>query len=112
MTETRFTPGPWKVEGTFVYALDVPLPNLQGKTVHEKLNRMSASVSMYSHQTHCEDGEAEANAHLIAAAPELYSLLQLMLTHGEHCNWFADRGDYELVEQAEAVLAKARGETP
>lgn len=53
---------------------------------------------------------ADANAHLIAAAPDLYEALRLMLSHGERCNWFADSGDDEVCAKATAALAKARGE--
>ena len=61
--------------------------------------------------------EREADAHLIAAAPELYEALEYWLEHqgdecpdgfrsmDEHCCW-----EMRAMRQARAALAKARGE--
>lgn len=48
-----------------------------------------------------------ANKRLIAVSPELLDVLQRMLSHSRRCNWFADRGDEELVAEAEAIVEKA-----
>ena len=54
-----------------------------------------------------EASEAEANAHLIAAAPDLYAeLVSLMAAYAE-CNG----EDHPAYGRAEYALAKARGET-
>ncbi len=35
---------------------------------------------------------------------EAHLLLREMVAHGERCSWFCDRGDYELVARAKAIL--------
>lgn len=55
-----------------------------------------------------EDGghdEAEANARLIAAAPDLYAALERTVRALEP-------GEHGAIKQAHTALAKARGETP
>lgn len=82
MSEPKFTPGPWYVDGTFV-------------TNDEDLDICSMG-----------DVAWEANAHLIAAAPELYEALRDLIAY---CDPTGDYIDDELV-WARAALAKARGE--
>jgi hypothetical protein len=55
-----------------------------------------------------EYSEAEANAHLIAAAPELYDVLYALMI--AESRWRDYVGD-DLLMRAEAALAKARGKT-
>lgn len=50
------------------------------------------------------DDEAEANANLIAAAPELYEALSELIDHCDDANPWMDLSD------AKDALAKARGE--
>lgn len=52
------------------------------------------------------DDECEANAHLIAAAPELYEALWVATEH----NALRFGEDHNTVIQGRAALAKARGE--
>lgn len=97
MSKTKFTPGPWKiVEDRVPSSLEV-----YGGTIAicECWRRANAETEM-------------ANAHLIAAAPELYEALEDMhrtqLNNNRH-----DPDDYENTEQClrvKAALAKARGE--
>lgn len=52
-----------------------------------------------------------------ALLAKMAEALNLMLTHGERCNWFADRGDEEVCEQAREALAEyeaatKEGDTP
>jgi len=77
--ETKWTPGPWVV---------CPAGDIWSE------NLVSLVADTYS--------PVEANAHLIAAAPELYSMLERILgPYGRE-----DVSD----EQIEQLLAKARGE--
>ena len=97
MTDTKFTPGPWHAthtdpaEGYDCWWITAdPMKNGEKEV---------ATVNCgYPHAKH------EANAHLIAAAPDLYEWLErclAMVEHGEGPpNWDGIR----------AVLAKARGE--
>lgn len=91
MTEPKFTPGPWKViesgvvaEGRFVIA----------RIYLDPLKEENAAIE-----------ESVANAHLIAAAPELYEALETCLLYG------AMTGDDWVIFKAETALAKARGES-
>ena len=92
------TPGPWLVEGRTVYALN-----------DDGYNRFSALVQ----DAHTPGDELEANARLIAAAPELLEALE------DIANDYAERFDMDsqstnpgmkvVVENARAAIAKARG---
>lgn len=64
-----------------------------------------------------DDAEAKANAHLIAAAPELAEALDCLLTTYVEMVNSGDCGFWDAEKQPEviaarAALAKARGETP
>ena len=58
-----------------------------------------------------DDEECRANAHLIAAAPELYEALERMEKHFRILPPKHD-GEGSVFAQATAALAKARGEQP
>ena len=54
----------------------------------------------------------EANASLMAVAPDLLSALERVLEHGERLNLYHERGeDAEMVNQARAAIAKAKGQS-
>jgi hypothetical protein len=77
--EVKWTPGPWEVDGSKVcYDLDGTKDNI------------------------CNTVWQEANAHLIAAAPDLYEAL------AEIMDWVVN--DHPASVKARAALAKARGE--
>lgn len=91
----KFTPGPWKAsqdeQGWFVATATARPPNRHGDPVAVVLGQ---SVD-------------EANARLIAAAPELHELLRLIRNIPDDCV-----GDHPaLVAKLDAVLAKARGKS-
>lgn len=101
--ETKWTPGEWLLteSETMVYALN---------NEQHPVNRFSAQLGPgWSDEVHRIDGEElRANAHLIAAAPELYEALDMLMN-------VSGPGDAEqlLAEEREniiALLAKARGE--
>ena len=93
MSEPKFTPSPWEVD--------------------EPIKSIATGELMYHVKgpnliTDFEDwGFTKADAHLIAAAPELYEALEFLLTckHGEFCEHYR-----EAEFKAKAALAKARGE--
>lgn len=92
MSETRFTPGPWGVRRT------------EWDTIQVMIGPPGDQVGI------CEasafDQKSEANAHLIAAAPDLYAALHALVWDGPAVD------DSPLWEAARAALAKARGEEP
>lgn len=92
MSERKHTPGPWMVEGRTVYALN-----------DDGYNRFSALVQ----DAHTPGDELEANAQLIAAAPELLEALEALTAN------YADveQGGSKNVDKARAAIAKATGES-
>jgi len=103
MSQLKATPGPWQrslskeTGGSFIEHIDSQYVSHIVAFVH-------ASHDMFDPPIPTK--EDEANAHLIAAAPEIYNLLD------QYVEAFSDktRGcNLELV--ARAALAKARGET-
>ncbi len=105
MAEPKWTPGPWRKEG--LDRADQPLV-LSDPT-------SGRLVAVCCHECVDEEG-AHANAHLIAAAPELYSVANeapvLSQYHGQH-GFEVERfiADYEAWgTKRRIVLAKARGD--
>ncbi len=93
MSEPKWTPGPWSAhEAKFGWEVVVGERPLYGKSITGW-----GAVST-----------TEANARLIAAAPELYEALEALRPYfeGEH---YPDHPHCVLIR---AALAKARGETP
>ena len=88
MTEPKFTPGPW---GNVDFALSNEIGTLKNPLIAVVQSR------------HCDSpDELRANAHLIAAAPDLFNAL---LVAEESV------GDLESLEIVRAALEKARGES-
>lgn len=87
----KFTPGPWHIEEKSLHA--APVVKSQDREIAQVRYHMGS-----------EDGEVFPNAHLIAAAPDIYDALQNVI----------DQFGYALpkrhVELYEAILKKARGE--
>ena len=98
MTEPKFTPGPWRI-GT-------PPPNGQ-QTIGTKDGLMVAVATTGVQML----GQTLANAHLIAAAPDLYKTLEWAYTTAvEHDD--QDKFDWAIYcERLYQALAKARGES-
>ncbi len=87
MSDTKFTPGPWHVAN--------------GVQIRSQQDQIAKVWMM-------RNGEGNANARLIAAAPELYEAL-----HGT-LDWLASYpgfGSEQAWLKAHAALAKARGQT-
>lgn len=99
MAEPKWTPGPWRIEERLlVYAG----------------TKWVASAKMYDSETTME--EAQANAHLIAAAPDLYRELENLVELAEAAMRAANRdgGEYDIeaeLADARAALRKARGDS-
>ena len=95
---TRWTPGPWKIERQTCYGWDIETADNQWLAVaHNSHNQPEGFPP---------DEAGKANAHLISAAPELYTALK------EAIAWLPDSNPMQRKarEQASAALAKARGE--
>jgi hypothetical protein len=74
-TETKFTPGPWVAERVLAPASFV-IVNSDGQRLALNFDKRGSfpQAEMDGHQ-YLYEGQAEANASLIAAAPELYAEL-------------------------------------
>lgn len=91
----KHTPGPWEIangEGVVVYGQPI-------RTYEVSARDGSFWIAQVQHAVHPTIG-AE-NAHLIAAAPEMYEALE----------WITKNCDGPAFGKAKAALAKARGET-
>ena len=109
--EAKFTPGPW--------ATDIEVKTFDGQILDATIyvnhgSGKGGAICIFQHDP--EDGldntdpEQIANAHLIAAAPELYEALGAL----ENCRQTI-HGQFvvskEGIDRARAALAKARGES-
>ena len=106
MSEAKFTKGEWKVT------------KVQERLfrVDSECGEVAKTIRWNGSESHKYNNEVEANAHLIAAAPEMYNLLKECKevlggtydvndwpANGETCC------DY-MMRDIEKLLAKARGE--
>jgi hypothetical protein len=114
MSETKFTKGEWKVEqgNTSYLGLESFLksrPNafvINIKASAFALGRCGAIVL----PSLLDDEESEANAHLMAASPDLYAALDSAMVLLEAMNARCT-GDTAFILRCRAALAKARGES-
>ena len=98
------TPGPWRYiqRGTQVWGTSV------GGCQMLKGNHLIADIRGWGHLQYLPNGEQvqDANGRLIAAAPELLSALNAMLTH---MGMDEDDWNKPTFDQARAAIAKATG---
>ena len=96
--ETKWTPGPWHVLKARGYA-------------HGPVDKNNAPVVTWTGMARPRQEDGMANAHLIAAAPELYEALEEAL---ETIHALIDEGYMAYIHQRERIeyaMAKARGES-
>jgi hypothetical protein len=102
MSTFKHTPGPWLRIGTTVYAL---MHAGWKRGVEQFKNRFTVQVQR---DRECSEEEAEANARLIAAAPDLLEALEAMY------EMFNGNGitpnDDDAIISARAAIAKATQE--
>jgi hypothetical protein len=99
--ETRFTPSPWMICRT---RTDGGAPIIVGRRRRDQSEREVAKALFHNGS---DDPEVHANAHLIAAAPDLYAALAALVPadFDEHPGDFSKEWHV-----ARAALALARGE--
>lgn len=105
--ETKYTPAPWEL-------CPAKRPNayhITSESRHWSVACSLETVGCSNPDKDIPDQEALANAHLIAAAPELYSDLQECVNALDAATRLGVRGYEELVLACRETLAKARGET-
>jgi len=117
MSETKFTPAPWyaDIRGG-IYAIfpekDGRYTCLSGMSEHAVVSQCGRGKESSPGSWRFLTEEQEANARLIAAAPELLGLLEKLyaLTHLDIMDK-AYNPDYAIdVDELAAVIAKAKGE--
>lgn len=110
MTDTRFTPGPWqKMHDHPNPETRVSLATIRGPIDKYGIRDEIASVYCCDYR----DRKQEFNAHLIAAAPELYEALEELqnIVSGLLSGEMGLKDIDSFTNQpARAALAKARGE--
>ena len=94
MSDTKFTPGPWRYDRT------------NGSPTTGEHMIAGAKPGYLAEVRDCGSGDVRANAHLIAAAPDLYAALYALLKANLSC----DDDNIDAADAARAALAKARGE--
>lgn len=100
MPDNKHTPGPWK----FTEVLNNPLySNLVCYTEWSPDRKSSVVAPTRTAGSH------EANARLIAAAPDLLEALELLHRICLQTPALANPDDREVIDQAWAAIAKARG---
>lgn len=116
MSETKFTPGPWRYEqeGQKIWAKSV------GGVRMEEANHMIADIRGWGHLQYLSNGEKvqDANGFLIAAAPDMYKELEEALNvfrfyqfhHASKGHSEKEQNNKQYADNIEKVLAKARGE--
>ena len=100
MKEAKFTPGPWRVDELFCADIQAP----DGLDV--------ATCCPWTLNRHTYGEEAEANANLIAAAPDMYEALEAaILEYGKPGGpWNVPSSPGTWIDKAKAAIVKARGE--
>lgn len=105
MTEPKWTPGPWKVHKSRIGGDGFQYTEVIARTVIAKVHASRSGG----------DDEID-NAHLIAAAPDLYEALRMLLQSCEQLGGLCLRTTDEFetregaMDAARAALKKARGE--
>ena len=115
MSDTKFTPGPWRISPHYDEKGKMHPSRWRGiyePVPGQELGSLSCVLSI-GIEGNVEDAwlqTSQANADLIAAAPELYEALDRWFPFIETEEGYAPSKPW--VEKARAALAKARGETP
>jgi len=100
MSDTEFTPGPWRLG----YAHAVVADSTEGLTIRGSIKPEYYGGNMIA------ESVAPANCHLISAAPELYEALQGTVRILDALLSEGFTGYVEDSRKVKAALAKARGE--
>lgn len=101
--QTQHTPGPWHKEGLSIKTVDKKDTLTSGRKVHAKIASMFTGKN-YGRIAGISNDEAEANARLIAAAPDLLAQLEALSFQLERNGLIVPPGVKEAIN-------KARGQT-
>lgn len=115
MTDTKFTPGPWtlKMSSKWPFGMSIEpnivhIDRIASSTAQNTLDDLRSAVGFEPHEREKIVDmikTQEANAHLIAAAPDLYEALE------DVADLYQNTSDENPVAlKIRSALAKARGE--
>lgn len=110
MSDTKFTPGPWcACQKRTIHGDGITIDaDYSISAMQNKIPWYGLATVITSTEGGDRDEEGEANAHLIAAAPDMYEALESFV------DFFSCVKDTksvpEIWESAKNALAKARGE--
>lgn len=110
--ETKWTPGPWFLskKGNISNMVVATTGKWEFGDYSECICLFQSALGPGLHKLKEEEENAKANAHLIAAAPELHEALEDILKL-HYCDVFTAGTWESAMEKSRAVLAKARGES-
>ena len=98
---TKHTPGPLRVEGTHLVD-DIAQEPLLHAVIRDSTERWVALVEI-------TDDEGQANAHLIAVAPDMLEALHVIKSQSIGDDWTAEQALQFIKQRAQAAIAKAEG---
>lgn len=96
MSEAKHTPVPWHIDA-----------GPRHYSIYNQRGRVIADMRLHNNRVPIK--ETEANAHLIAAAPELFHIVQRLVAYNAHYSVATFAEWDEMIRDAKAVLAKAEG---
>lgn len=112
MTDTKFTKGPWLADtrgGCCAVYEASRADDTNGCHSDDDRNIYYSNRDAKYNGLHWEmSEEATANAHLIAAAPEMFGVIKELISELDYEN--NSEYEYKLVKKAKEILIKARGE--
>ena len=108
---TQHTPGPWRIGGWDGYDYNLPPdPDLNDPDVYRRTHAAYPAIFGANGNRICnvdshKDEDRNANAQLIAAAPDLLAACQLLLPYGDHYRY--KTGEPNPYDVLKAAIAKA-----
>jgi hypothetical protein len=96
----KHTPGPWVVRGADTYRWQIEHGDVKAATVVARVTTPRKGGTDAS----------DANAHLIAAAPDMLDVLESILCDSYICDAIRESGNRGVIDDVRAAIKKARGE--
>lgn len=108
--KAKHTPGPWKIVKSKFGDLSIEVK--KGLATYEIVREVGGEVRQDEKGFWSDKSEVEANARLIAEAPELLEAAQPFVTHNSGDETITITVKTEDVRRLRAAIAKATGATP
>ena len=112
---SKHTPGPWKVEqyqGNCFYVVAERGKKWDNPEICDLYTDVTPEDSVTLGPWLEPKENAEANAHLIAAAPDLLGALEMMVRAFEEPRHIDPLVAFAAIERAKHVISKAKGQQP